>query len=787
MKNTATDPPFKDIKNIIKREEGVLESFPYPIQISFLPFYEHLRRISQQKDRVDNNFTQSLTKELEARPVLLKKPSLKDIEDHKELFPLLMTGFFPPFFDQKQYGYISAPFSNIPLYVSEHFKELMEKEDAEIKLNIREEEVFNRMISNACTLILQKFYGQNIEPSFPTIISIRNKTTQLEQHLSLNIITDFVQVKAVKEPPLIDEEQLRELIQNPTSSEKWIACLPPEHFEFKGLLFIYFSDVTEMEIISRLKDKMLGKDPTPFLEDVDFVQKQLKSFFKDTETSMGLKIMDQSFALMIQNLYRISTSALGQDIFKFSPESIEGSSYHKVWETKEPLIIEDLAKLSDPTIIEKRLMEKGLRSLLLYPSVHQDSRRNQIVELYSPNPKTFSYQSLVKLKIILPLIEAGLNKKRDELENNIANIVQDQFTNIDPSVYWKFRESAIAQLKIKEGVNGQHNEIAPVGFKQVYPFYGQADIIGSSVHRNKAIQKDMLENLRLVKSTLKEVAAFAQTHLLDYYSTKADQFLRQIQKSFRPSDETHILEMLKNDLHPCLQNLKEEFPDLIGGFIDQYFDRLNPHLEVIYQARKDFEDSVALINHHLSKVVQEADDEMQKKLPHYFEKYQTDGVEYNMYIGQSILQNQQFSKYHLKNFRLWQLLLMCRVTKKVERLQQQLSIPLQTAQLIFVYSDPLDIRFRMDEKHFDVDGAYNVRYEIIKKRIDKAFIKGTKQRLTQPGKIAIVYLHEKNRIEYLDYFQYLMQKKFIDPNIEELELGKLQGVEGLRAFRVSVV
>ncbi len=29
----------------------------------------------------------------------------------------------------------------------------------------------------------------------------------------------------------------------------------------------------------------------------------------------------------------------------------------------------------------------------------------------------------------------------------------------------------------------------------------------------------------------------------------------------------------------------------------------------------------------------------------------------------------------------------------------------------------------MDEKRFDVDGAYNARYEIVKKRIDKAYVK----------------------------------------------------------------
>jgi hypothetical protein len=38
-----------------------------------------------------------------------------------------------------------------------------------------------------------------------------------------------------------------------------------------------------------------------------------------------------------------------------------------------------------------------------------------------------------------------------------------------------------------------------------------------------------------------------------------------------------------------------------------------------------------------------------------------------------------------------------------------------------------------------VDGAYDIRYEIVKKRIDKALIKGTNERATQPGKIVIVY------------------------------------------------
>ncbi len=65
----------------------------------------------------------------------------------------------------------------------------------------------------------------------------------------------------------------------------------------------------------------------------------------------------------------------------------------------------------------------------------------------------------------------------------------------------------------------------------------------------------------------------------------------------------------------------------------------------------------------------------------------------------------------------------------------------------------------MDEKQFDVDGTYNARYEIIKKRIDKAHVKGSEERVTQKGKIAIIYSNRNDEREYLRYIKYLAVKK----------------------------
>ena len=88
-------------------------------------------------------------------------------------------------------------------------------------------------------------------------------------------------------------------------------------------------------------------------------------------------------------------------------------------------------------------------------------------------------------------------------------------------------------------------------------------------------------------------------------------------------------------------------------------------------------------------------------------------------------------------------------------------------------------------KQFNVDGAYNARYEIIKKRLDKAEVRDTGERLTQPGKIAIVYSHPREAAEYRDYIDYLQSLGQLEGPVEELEIAPLQGVVGLRALRVT--
>jgi hypothetical protein len=177
---------------------------------------------------------------------------------------------------------------------------------------------------------------------------------------------------------------------------------------------------------------------------------------------------------------------------------------------------------------------------------------------------------------------------------------------------------------------------------------------------------------------------------------------------------------------------------------------------------------------------------VQQVFPHYFERYVTDGVEFNIYIGQSLAPRKKFDELYLRNMKMWQLTTLAKAAQLTHKLSSELSHPMKTTQLILAHSTPISISFRTAERKFDVDGAYNIRYEIIKKRIDKVHIKETNERLTQPGKIAIVYSQPKDAEEYTEYIEFLQSQNLLKPGIEHYDLEELQGVVGLRGLRADI-
>ena len=70
--------------------------------------------------------------------------------------------------------------------------------------------------------------------------------------------------------------------------------------------------------------------------------------------------------------------------------------------------------------------------------------------------------------------------------------------------------------------------------------------------------------------------------------------------------------------------------------------------------------------------------------------------------------------------------------------------------------------------------------------MDKSYVRGTNERLTQIGKIAIVYSNQREEDEYRQCSEYLHSTGYLADEIEMLELDDLQSVHGLKAIWVTV-
>lgn len=746
--------------------------FHYKTTLSFSPLLQALEDEKHASPR-NQAFLKKLIQHLEKHGVEKSNEQLQDL--FKTIFPLV--------FQPKLMGFVAAPFSKVFFFTTPEVRTHLFEQNLEARIDLEEVERIRHLKTiEAASLILNRCYEQEIDFNTFDILHFRDKKTHLEEHYRLDINHQFVQVKLLKPLKELSQRQVHELLNNTDNLDLWLDYLPPENFELYGLSCGQMTDITEQAIISALKDETARNTDAYPKDLIPKLRYFLRAFLKMPDLEMG---MTQIMTLGRMDLPMEFTILRGY-VNSSKEVVLKGSFHEKVLNTKKAVIVAELSETKSPTLTEKRLLEKGYQSLLLLPLMVSDHQMIGILEIAAPTPFRFTAFHIAKLKAMCEMFAAGLHRSLQHIDNLSNLIIQEQFTALHPSVQWRFKEVA-GRMLMQRVIDEKVEQIEPIVFPNLHPLYGQADIVGSSDLRNKFIQADLLTNVKLLEKLLSACSQSVPYHLLKVYWRKTESYIEHLSKTFISSDEMELLEFITQDVHPVLEEIAQKYPQLVGENVAAYFKNIDPKVGIVYDKRRAYDNSVTQLNKAMISHLKAEDDKMQSVFPHYFEHFQTDGVEYNLYLGKSIAPEENYTEHQLKNFRLWQLLHMVEITRLVKRKSQEMPVPLTTAQLIFVYGAQMGIRFRLDEKKFDVDGAYNVRYEILKKRIDKSVIKGTNERLTQSGKIAIVYLQEKDKVEYLEYLDYLVQEGLILEDIEQLELEKLQGAEGLRALRVTVV
>ncbi|WP_028890281.1 hypothetical protein [Tenacibaculum ovolyticum] len=769
-----------------KLEEFKNIELPLQLNISFARIYTMLKEYASDnfKDHPFNISANLLVKEVEEHPELINGFSdVSLLKKHEAIIDILLEALFPEILTLNEIKAATVPFSFTSFKFTKRFENILKNAGDGYELKVRNFED-DKMYIMACTFILNTVYQHPIDLKRPFFFDIPDKKTELIKHYRVAFNGDFMDITPTENAPKITEEDIKILLDNYDNIDIWKEKFPLNSYIFKGFGLMTLFDVTADENISSIRTSLLQKDDGRIVEKL---RKDLSEFYNIKDLQVGFSVFDTSdFSLQSTRIKKSESIILSDHEKKISCNTFFCNNIiNKVFEKQEIVAISDSEKYGrSSNDFSKILKEKNIGSILLIPIKANKNNDLALLEIASPRAYELNSVNQQKLKDIIPVFKAALDRSSEEYLNIIEATIQEHYTSLHPTVKWRFNEAA-EQYQADLHSKKENIKIEQIVFENVYPLYGQSDIKGSSIARNEAIKEDLITQLNLAISVLKKACESEKLPIYDELMFRVNEYLKEVFNGLKAGDEIGILDFLKRDIYPVFTHIKEINAPL-ATLVNTYMSRLDTKLHVVYEKRKAYEQSVTLLNDELSNFIDCRQEDAQAMFPHYFERYKTDGVEYNMYIGKSLTKEKKFDKLFLYNLRLWQLQIMCEMENVANTARKSMNHDLRVASLILVHSNPLSIKFRMDEKQFDVDGAYNIRYEIIKKRIDKAHINGTNERLTAPGKIAIVYSQDKDAKEYLKYIKYLQSKNKLG-KIEKLELENLQGVSGLKAFRVEVI
>lgn len=764
------------------RNESLINS-----RLSFRPLVEALKRnIASGNPGVQRLYGRVVT-DLESHPELLEPmDDVKLAQPHFELIEELLSAVFPattPF----NIHAVSLPFKYETVYSSPLFKAMLLSPGSN-KINVPSdsigESLNNEKMQFAYGLILKKYVGYALAENTRSVYPYLDPSTGLTRYMELRIDARFIDVKPIGEMPELPESVMCPRTNRILSINELMDRVPLDKFVFEGISVVRVNDVTEQEVITLIKNKLTDLNSLPDQSAYCELEDYMRSLIGIKEVKVGVTpFLKVNGHYVYSDLH--NNNSLLFKYFGTNKERDEISDCCKMLfrENMQPVLFETLTEeiLSDVDYLEYYYLQGG-RSVIICP-IKQNGELLGMLEIVSDTPGTLKPSHIAKLETAIPLFTVAMEKGAENLNYRIDKVIKEKFTAVQPSVEWKFTEAALNYI-----VNSHKEEeakIERIAFPEVYPLYGAIDIRNSSTERSHAIQLDLLEQLEMARKVVKKAQTDMPFPVLQEIEFKLDKFIASASDVLLSDEEISIHDFLHGQVVSIFNHLQSTQHSLKNE-IEHYFASLDPQLGIIYHHRKEYEESIAKLNDTVARMIDKEQVAAQKVYPHYFERYVTDGVEFNIYMGQSIAPRKKFDELYLRNMKMWQLTVLAKASRATHKLEKELSHPLRTTQLILAHSIPLSISFRTEERKFDVDGAYNIRYEIIKKRIDKVRIKDTNERLTQPGKIAIVYSQAKDATEYLEYIEFLQNQKLIKPGVEQLDLEELQGVIGLKALRVDV-
>ncbi|MGJ1247055.1 GAF domain-containing protein [Sphingobacterium sp. UBA7038] len=759
-------------------------------RLDFEPFFKYLESFIENgtsSDEMIPLFALERIKEIEHLNGKLCKQNLNAYKDILQLIYSLSVSLIDT--APKRYWALTTALAEEAFYGTEAFFDLASHQlvEQEMQGKMRAGSLLTNREKLFYTLIFDRLYGFSPNENSSIVYHHLNDQGEIIDYYDLDIDFKFVEIKAKKTLPALDIGRLSE---NPSDSIfDWntvINTVKLEDFELSGFSMVTLRKTSTEHTLRRIQSILLDLPTYNYHLFLADLEKIITPLLKGPDTVFSLFPLFQLngvpfFDYSITNKSILFAEAYtANKTFKINPE-IAGYLKHRhvIFYTSNATN----GIRNTTSIFDERISLSGVTTYLCIPLIHNHSLSG-ILEIYSREQDQLDSKTMQALGSLVPLLSQLAQDITLEFKKRIDDIIINRFTTIQPSVQWKFNHIAAQYIQELEN-DSQDAHIKAVVFEEVYPLYGAVDVKDSTIIRNASILKDFSFKVKQLAMLIDELSLDGKHKLIMTFSARVDQITESLDHISFDESMVKIIEFFRKDVQPFLEEARKQFPSKIA-VIEHYAKHFFTNRDTGEFYRNEFETSLRQINQLISRELDHFNSFIQGNYPSYFQKFRTDGIEYDIYIGESITPQQSFSYEFINVFRRQQIVSMARIALKAYHAKDTLPLALETTQLIFINPHSIDISFREDERRFDVEGSLNIRYEIIKKRIDKIRVKRTKERLTQVNKIAIVYLSDEILEDLMLSIQAIYDMGIIEHTIEHLKLEDVQGIAGLKAIRLSV-
>lgn len=756
---------------------------PFQIELCFQPVIKKLEQQAAAYPESEKGAqARALLEEVEAHPELRHGiTSAEQIQANEGTIRRLLADYFPPELTSNEIKGVNIPYGSVVFNQTKRFRRILQAAGPGFDITIRDFEAHQFYVLSCC-LILNEYYGTKLDFSRPLFYDIPT-ADGIMKHYRILYNADFLDILPTERSLPLSDEDIDLLMDSYDNLDLWKEKFPPGSWSLRGFAIMTLVDVTVENAVSIFKEKLLGLNTVGIQQSIESI---FRSIYRIVDIQVGFSVFNPADG-------KFGMDNFGQQMHSFIVEGnaptyakdlLCGESYKCLMEESGYFAvanIDEYLAANSENVLAQRFAAKGFRSFIIAPVVKRNVLLG-VLEVASPRVKELNSINANKLDVVMPFLTETVERLLAQLQNHIQAAIQEKYTTIHESVYWRFREEAERYVfSLQSAKEYTPNEIV---FPDVFPLYGQVDIKGSSEARNRSVQKDLqhqLEALLALWEAFRNHPAFAA---LRAEEQRINEYLLELSLPLRAGTEQYIHHYVDEVIHPRLNQIQET---ALLPAIEQYFRETLKSTGEFHAFRRQYEKTIARINDTLVTVIDRRQKDAQLLFPHYYERFKTDGVDHSLYIGPSIAPRHTFTVAKLHALRRWQLEVLCEMETTHHYLIPALPYPLEVTALVLVYHSPIAIRFRMDEKRFDVDGSYNARFEIIKKRLDKAHIKDTGERIVEAGKLTIVYSSNEEEAEYRGYIETLQSRNLLAPAIETFDVEDLQGVIGLRALRTAFV